>query len=185
MEYFVSLIVGIAWPVAAVWIAYLFRGELKALLSRVSHLKYKELEAKFEKGLAEAEADARLVAQTAPPAFPPPETMTKLDQLRRIAEVSPRAAIMESWVLIESAANQAGLASGSVIPRTNTRTIVEYLARSGKLPESSIPLVEKLRHLRNQAAHLPEFALSQEEAERYLELAVTSSEIISAVGLAK
>lgn len=179
MEHLISLIVGIAWPVAAVWIAYLFRGELKALLSRVSHLKYKELEAKFEKGLVEAEADARLVAQVLPPALPPPETMSKLDQLRRIAEVSPRAAIMESWVLIETAASQAGLISGTVIPRTNPKMIVEYLARSGKLPESSIPLIEKLRHLRNQAAHLPEFVLTQEEAERYLELAVKSSEVIS------
>ena len=33
MELVVNLIVGIAWPVAVVWIAYVFKGELKSLLT--------------------------------------------------------------------------------------------------------------------------------------------------------
>jgi hypothetical protein len=32
MELLVNLLIGIAWPVAAVWIAYLFKGELRSLL---------------------------------------------------------------------------------------------------------------------------------------------------------
>lgn len=81
-------------------------------------------------------------------------------------------------MLVESAAAEVGLVAGSAIPRTSPRMIMDYLARSGSLPESSLPLVERLRHLRNQVAHLPGFPLSQEEAERYLELAVKSAEII-------
>jgi hypothetical protein len=177
MELLVTLIVGIAWPVASVWIAYLFRGELKALVARISQLKYKEVEAKFEKGLAEAETEVKKVERETPPAFPQPERLSQLDQLRRIAEVSPRAAIMEAWVLIETAA-AGGFTSGVTIPRVNPRLLTEHLARTGKIPEESIALMDKLRQLRNQAAHLPDFALSQDEAERYLELAVKISEII-------
>ena len=57
MELVVNLIVGIAWPVAVVWIAYVFKGELKSLLRRVSQLKYKDLEAQFGAGLALAESE--------------------------------------------------------------------------------------------------------------------------------
>lgn len=178
MEQIVALIVGVAWPVATVWIAYIFKAELKALFARISQLKYKEVEANFEKGLAEAEAEARKVQNVARPTLPQPEKISQLDQLRRIAEVSPRAAIMEAWVLIETAAIASGITSGVSIPRVNPRTLAEYLAHSGKIPEESIALLGKLRQLRNQAAHLPEFVLSQDEAERYLELAVKISEII-------
>lgn len=96
MEPIVTLIVGIAWPVATVWVAYMFKGELKALVARISHLKYKEIEAKFEKGLAEVEAEVQKAERITPPALPQPERLSQLDQLRRIAEVSPRAAIMDS-----------------------------------------------------------------------------------------
>jgi hypothetical protein len=182
VELLVTLIVGIAWPIATVWIAYLFRGELKGLVARISQVKYKDVEAKFEKGLAEAEAEVRKVERAAPPALPQPERLSQLDQLRRIAEVSPRAAIMEAWVLIETSAASAGFVSGTAIPRVNPRLLAQHLASSGKIPEESVVLMDKLRQLRNQAAHLPDFALNQDEAERYLELAVKISEIIGTAG---
>jgi hypothetical protein len=178
MENIVELVKALAWPVASVWLGYIFRSEISKLLSRMSHFKYKDVEAEFEKVLAEAEAEAARipVAKSPPPLF---EAMNKLEQFRRIAEVSPRAAIMEAWVLVELAATESGLVAGSVIPRTSPRMIIDFLMKSGKLPESSLPLINRLRQLRNQAAHLPDFALTQDEAERYLELAIKSAEIIS------
>lgn len=178
MELLVTFIIGISWPVVTAWIAYLFKGELKVLFGRISQLKYKEAEVKFEKGLAEAEVEVQKVERVTPLALPQPERLSQLDQLRRIAEVSPRAAIMEAWVLIETAAAAAGFTSGVAMPRVNPRLFTEYLANNGRIPEESIILMNKLRQLRNQAAHLPDFALSQDEAERYLELAVKISEII-------
>lgn len=183
MEQLVELVKALAWPIAAIWLGYIFRGEIRKLLSRMSHFRYKDIEAKFGEDLTKAEAEVAIAQAAHEPKLPPPETLSMLDQLRRIAEVSPRAAIMEAWVLVESAAAEAGLVAGSTIPRTSPRMIMDYLARSGSLPESSLPLVERLRHLRNKAAHLPDFALSQEEAERYLELAVKSAEIIREAGM--
>lgn len=178
MEHLVQLVKALAWPVAAVWLGYIFRGEIRKLLSRMSHFKYKDIEAKFDEDLTKAEAEVAIAQAAHEPKLPPQETLSKLDQLRRIAEVSPRAAIMEAWVLVESAAAEVGLVAGTTIPRTSPRMIMQYLAKSGSLPESSLLLVDRLRQLRNQAAHLPDFALSQEEAERYLELAVKCAEII-------
>ncbi len=58
--------------------------------------------------------------------------------------------------------------------------IVDYLQTSGALPQNSIKLIEQLRKLRNQAVHMPDFAINQSEAERYLELAAKIAAVISA-----
>ena len=181
MEHIADLIDALAWPVAAIWLGYLFRAEVRQLLSRVSQVKYKELEAKFDEGLAAAEAHVQEVPKAHAQMAPPDETLSQLDQLRRIADVSPRAAILEAWMLIESAAMDVGLATGVVTQRVTPRSIIDVLARSEHIPESNLALISRLRQLRNQAAHLPDFALTGEEAERYLELAVRSAEALRAL----
>ena len=178
MELFVTLLTGIAWPVAVVWIAYLFKGELRSLMHRMSQLKYKDVEAKFEIGLAEAEAKVNVIEQSSPPPLPRPEITSKLELLRRIADASPRAAIMEAWVLVEDAAGKSGFVQGAAIPRVNPHLFVEELVRLGKLPKGSDSLLDQMRRLRNQAAHLPDFSLNQDEADRYLQLAARMSELI-------
>ncbi|MBU0664429.1 MAG: hypothetical protein KJ990_07800 [Proteobacteria bacterium] len=180
MKLLVTLLTGIAWPVAVIWIAYLFKGELRLLLHRMSQLKYKDVEAKFEIGLAEAEAEAKVIAieKSAPSVLPRPEIASKLVLLRRIADVSPRAAIMEAWVLIEDAAGKSGFVQGAAMPRVNPHLFVDELVRLGKLPYRSDALLVQMRRLRNQAAHLPDFSLNQDEADRYLQLAARMSELI-------
>jgi hypothetical protein len=178
MELLVNLLIGIAWPVAAVWIAYLFKGELRSLLHRMSQFKYKDLEAKFESGLAEAEAKVTAIEKSSPSFLPRPEISSKLEQLRRIADVSPRAAIMEAWVLVEDAAGKSGFVQGATIPHVNPHLFVEELVRLGKLPTGSNSLLDQMRKLRNQASHLPDFSLNQDEADRYLQLAARMSELI-------
>lgn len=178
MEFLVNLLVGIAWPVAVVWVAYLFKGELRSLLHRMSQLKYKDVEAIFEIGLTEAEAKALSIEHMAPHLPQRPEITYKLDSLRRIADVSPRAAIMEAWVLVEEAAGKSGFVQGAAIPRINPHLFVEELVRLGKLPKGSDSLLDQMRKLRNQAAHLPDFSLNQDEADRYLQLAARMSELI-------
>lgn len=62
MELVVALFVGIAWPAAIVWVAMLFRSEIRSVLRRVSQLKYKDLEASFDEGLVRAEAKAAVIS---------------------------------------------------------------------------------------------------------------------------
>ncbi|MDC8748701.1 DUF4145 domain-containing protein [Xanthomonas campestris] len=181
MELVVQLLVGVAWPAAIIWVAMLFKGEIRSVLRRVSQLKYKDLEASFDEGLGKAEAKAAFVGPAAPALPHKPEILSRLEQLRRIAEVSPRAAILEAWVLVEEAAAKSGFIQGASIPRVNPYLFVEELIRLGKLPTGSSALIEQLRKLRNQAAHLPDFSITQDEADRYLELAAKASELILSV----
>lgn len=174
----VALISALAWPAAAVWISYLFRSEIRGLVSRMSHLKYKDMEATFERELKDAEASAESISKQQTPALPKPELLSKLEQLQRIADVSPRAAILEAWLLVEGAAGESGFVQGAAIPRVNPMLFVDWLVRERKVPADSVKVVSALRDLRNKAAHLPDFSISRDEAERYLRLAVQLSTLI-------
>lgn len=178
MAEIVALISAISWPAAVVWIAYLFRADIRSLATRVSHLKYKDIEASFEKELSDTEAKIEIITGQQPNALPDSELQSKIEQLQRIATISPRAAILESWILIEDAAGQSGFAQGTQVIRINSMLFVEWLIREGKLPTNSIEIVSSLRELRNKAAHLPDFSVSQEEAERYIKLAAKISTLI-------
>jgi hypothetical protein len=178
MEHFVELVKALAWPVAVIWIAYIFRAEVRQLLGRVSSFKYKDVEASFEKSLIKAEKSAENIAK---PHINESETdLSQKEQLLRISDVSPRAAIVEAWTLIETAAMKNGLSSGSAIKRTNPKMILDYLASSGKFSPDSLELINQLRQIRNKASHMPDFAVTQSEAERYLNLAVKSAAVIGA-----
>jgi uncharacterized protein YutE (UPF0331/DUF86 family) len=176
MEHFVEIIKAIAWPIAIVWVGYIFRSEVRQLLGRISSLKYKDMEANFDKQLAKAESEAKSITVSNKTT----EDLSQTEQLLRIAEVSPRAAIVEAWTLIEMAASKKALKAGATLSRTSPKMIVDYLQRSGELPPNSLEIIEQLRKLRNQAVHMPDFAISQSEAERYLELAAKSAAVISA-----
>jgi hypothetical protein len=178
MEHFVEIVKALAWPVAAIWIGYIFRAEFRQLLGRVSSFKYKDVEASFEKSLVQAEQSAQNIEK---PKFEESDSeISQKEQLLRIAEVSPRAAVVEAWTLIETAAMKNGLWVGSNIKRTNPKMILDHLESSGKFSTENLSLINQLRQIRNKASHLPDFAVTQAEAERYLDLAVKGAAVINA-----
>ena len=128
MQYLINLIDAIAWPVCIIIIALLFRKQLRSALGQLEHLKYKDFEAKFRRQLDEIESKAREAGLLRPINSKAaisglPEKMG--DQIHRISEISPRAAVSETWVLLEN------LISNLIIPsRKATR---EYLGgKSGQ-----------------------------------------------------
>ncbi|WP_370978762.1 hypothetical protein [Agaribacterium sp. ZY112] len=179
MDHLVEIIKALAWPVAVIWMSFIFRAEVRALLGRVSSFKYKGVEASFGKSLEKAESDAKSIESPAQSQIEESEN-SQVEQLLRISEVSPRAAVVEAWTLIETAAMKHGLVAGATIQRTNPRMILSHLEASGKFSPESIHLINELRQIRNKASHLPDFAVTQSDAERYLELAVKGAAVISA-----
>jgi hypothetical protein len=181
MQLLVQLVTGLAWPIVVVWVAYLFKHELTALIARISRFKYKDFE--FEIGLAKAEEQVTIIQRTNQiPQLPDPATLRTFEQLRRIAEVSPRAAVIEAWNMVEEAAGRSGFVQGADRPRVNAPLFIDRLVRTGKLPPGSGELIQEMRNLRNRAAHgilaLPEDTLTKEDADRYLELAAKVSSLI-------
>lgn len=177
-DHVVQLVSSLAWPVTTLAALWTFRSELARLLERLSLLKLKGAEATFAQPLSEAESDANQVDELRSAKTVTPVVKEESERLRLLAEASPRAAVMEAWAMIETAAYEAGYAAGSTIPRVSAGTIVRLL--SDRLPPTALRLLEDLRRLRNRAAHHPDVVISTEDAERYLELAARAASMIRA-----
>ena len=164
------------WPLTVLFLALLFRAEIRRAFGRLLQLKYKEFEATFKDELREAEAEVKDVAtlrQNQVTVLPEPAPTDGKDQeLARIAEISPRAAIVEAWRDIELATH--ALADKYAVRgehRIEGSTTIRDLIAKGALPEEFLRLYNRLRRLRSQAVHAPDFALEKDEAERYINLA--------------
>lgn len=178
MGTFVQFVDAVAWPIAVLLIALLFRSELRSLLGRMTTLKYKELQAEFEKKLDSAEKEAKAIS-----------TNKAIDQkiytnvmdyiedtksrLIRIAEVSTRAAIIEAWTELETAihytAKEKGMDEGK---RVSMNQLIERLVEKGMISKKLLTLYNDLRALRNQVAHTREYHVTYSQAERYIFLAI-------------
>ncbi|MCH7499022.1 MAG: hypothetical protein IH886_03295 [Nitrospinae bacterium] len=180
MEYIIAIIDSVAWPVAVVWLGYLFRQEIRGLFDRVSHLKYKDLEAKFEKQLVEAEEEAKsLPAEVRPPeheepVYPVPYN-DKYEQLLRISEESPRAALLEAWIEVESALFEAAERADIKAMMRHPNHVLNRLIKDGHVAKTVYPLFDSLRKMRNEAAHLNNFVPKLDLVKRYLELSIELS----------
>ncbi|MEZ8241907.1 MULTISPECIES: hypothetical protein [unclassified Vibrio] len=182
MEHIVEIIKALAWPVSVVWLGYLFRAEVRGLLARLTALKHGETEISFSHDLQQAEQKASELEQSKEVVGEStPEDLSQKERLYRLAEISPRAAIVEAWTLIEIAAVKNDLTTGTTVKRTNPKLILDHLASTGNFSPNSIEVINSLRQLRNRASHLPDFAISQDEAERYLDLALNSAHAIESI----
>ena len=96
LEFIVALIDSLAWPLAVVVLFVLFRGQIVALLSLLRRIKYGDLDVYFSEQLEEVESQV----QSIPTGNHVPAVD---DRIREIASISPRVAIIESWLTVEAA----------------------------------------------------------------------------------
>ena len=91
----------------------------------------------------------------------------------QIAEVSPRAAVAEAWRRVDLAATAAAqVAHIDAPPRSSVTFVVRSFVREGMFSEGAVEVFDRLRRLRNEAVHAPDFALSYLEVEPYIDLAL-------------
>ena len=187
MENFVEIIKAIVWPVTLVWILYYFKADLRSLLERINKLKYKEAEANFEREVSKVHAKAKEIGKKTEgkkliAKAENKEELNARDQLYRIAQISPRAAIVEAWRHLEEKINNFGPEYGlEARGYASEKQILEKLKRENKLDEEFLVLYAALRELRNRSAHQPEFSLSQESAEEYIDTIVELNEELESV----
>ena len=91
------------------------------------------------------------------------------EAILRLAEVSPRAAVLEAWREVELATLETArrIAGDEFRNRTLTYDALRKIERSEQVDPSILGLFRELRALRNQAAHAPDFAISKEAAFEY------------------
>ena len=101
-----SVIDSLAWPAAAVAIVFALRRSLNKLLPDLNKLKYKDLELEFGKQVAEAKME---IERTVKPPQLPESEMAQVGRdaayFEALADISPRAAVLEAWLPFEAAAS--------------------------------------------------------------------------------
>jgi len=165
----VKAIASLAWPAAIFGAVYLFRQKLAELLP-LFRARYKDFEVSFRLDKAEQEAASLPPAPDVPDAQPTPEEKSRFEQL---ADISPRAAILELRSELEEAVSQlverhmtyAGKAPLTLL--TGTR-----LLRANELIDAKTSaLLDDLRVIGNQAAHSNNTVFTKQDAMRFRALA--------------
>ena len=156
----------VMWPAVVLGIALLYRAEIRDGLGRLSTVRYRGFEIGFGEALRAAGDLAKVAAEatpTPPPgsvlkelaAAPAPASPSTRDRLRRLADLSPRVAILEAWHEVESANTRAPIAEWPTPPPWEG-------------------LFERLRALRNRVASAGagvDDHLRTDQARQYVDLA--------------
>jgi hypothetical protein len=168
LTFFSKLIESLAWPAIVVWLIWYLKEHLPALARSLRKVKFSGIEMEFEKQAEKLAAET----QSAIPAEPPledPETA----RLKQIADISPRAAIVEAWVRVETnAAEVVRRAGGNVSSAPGPLQLLNSLKQLGVLTPPQVSAFNHLRELRNMAVHGTDMEVSAEAVSHYIVSAV-------------
>jgi len=169
LSFIAAIVDSLAWPLAVFGTAYLFRDKLTKVLGRVKRIKHNDTEIDFDREMAEVSKEAQETL---------PATISSMDQSnfksKKLAELSPRGAILEAWLEVEGALYQMALRYG--MPADESRSINLQLLRlklsdHNPVGKGTYEMLEKLRRLRNEAVHLHEKDIDPSSAMEYSDLA--------------
>ena len=167
-EFVVELIGALAFPAAVVIIALIYKRQLKALLGeRLKRLKAGPFEAEWEK------AEAAIPQLPKPPKPPKGGPPSDEEVLKKTAEVSPRAAILERYVSFEQRLMHRLMRAG-LRPATRGHPLTDMVRqaeKTGLIAPSTSSAIAGVQVLRNLAAHGPPDEVTDEKANEFLALA--------------
>jgi hypothetical protein len=163
LTFIAEIVKALAWPLAALAVAVLFRTELRALMGRVRKGKVGPAEFEFEQVVASLRERIGPAERTTPAVG----TVT-IDQ----ATSDPRSVILNSWLqvqaLVETIVARHATADERKDPRSVSLRVLHRLLRDK--PEY-IDMYNDLRALRSQAVHDVAFAPRPGSVVEFAELA--------------
>jgi hypothetical protein len=161
----------LAWPAVVLVVVALLRKEVRALLAILKKVKAGPVEAEFEREINElksaADAELPMVEQPAP-------ATPSHNELEQLAQINPRAAIIESWRRLELEARKALARLGISMNWRDAASPLAHarnLAKSALLSQEELVLFNDLRNLRNMSVHAEKFSPTLESALSYIEVA--------------
>ncbi|MFA6019949.1 MAG: hypothetical protein WC722_06775 [Rhodospirillales bacterium] len=164
LDFIVEMTKAVAWPLAVVSVAIVFKRSLPNLIERVTSLKYGDFEAAFT---SQAASVADNISATPSPS--PSFVDSNGEKLLSLAQESPRAAILEAWLQIERKLNI--LADDKHVDasiRRNSTILINTLRETGAISSETERALNGLRQLRNLAVHAPGYELSAQKAIEFV-----------------
>jgi hypothetical protein len=169
-----EIVKAMAWPLAALALALLFRKPVINLVSglKLRAIKGKGVEVQFSEGIDELKKNI--------PTVPP--TATATNEVTASLDVSvaapPVEAILKAWNDVEgvlaSLVAQGLVPSGFVIP-----DVLQGLVEKGIIQQSTGDSVIGLYHLRNLAAHAPDERIPPLKAREFVTMAMATKWALS------
>jgi hypothetical protein len=172
LEFIASIVNGLVWPVSLLCVILLFRSKVAELVPYIGKLKYKEFELEFRESMRELGEEVKaLEGFQSEAAIEPPD---EVERLYALAEVSPRAAILESWLNVEANAAMAlrsrSVASDEQLKRMSPMRLARLVESNNALSAEEMKMFHRLRELRNRAVHLGDPKLSARDVAEYIDL---------------
>jgi hypothetical protein len=168
---FLSKMIGdLAWPIAVLTIVLVLRKQIESAIGLINKVKVSGVEVEFARKLDVAREEGVKLPLPENEEDKLPENTTQ--NTYELAKISPRAAVIEAWRLVEAAAIDCGrrLFGEEFTNKTMTFQAILRLENHDKLPETVTAQMRRLRSMRNEAAHAAEFALSEDSALEYVQL---------------
>jgi len=170
-QFIASIVSSLSWPAVTALFLFLFRNELRKIIYRLIHFKYKDLELDFEKVKQEAEKLHENLPQKELDSKNPVLTSFE-DQILDAVERAPSAAILLAWSALETAMASA-VARLAISPESPSYRSpvhnIDMLSKFSGLSKNYAHLLNEMRILRNKVAHTRDTILSitHEQAKYY------------------
>ena len=166
MEHLIKILDILAWPVIVAIGMFLFKKDLGSVLRRLVKVETSAAKMMFQEEIKEVEA--RLSSTDVAISD---ESKGWLSEMKTIAKINPRAAIIEAWTAIEVACIEIGMVQGTTIQRFSPKALEEFLYEIPDFDNDMIKRVMDLRRLRNRVTHGMDADFDFIDAEKYIELA--------------
>lgn len=172
MTFVASLVHSLAWPAAVFGLVVLLRRPLgEALTHGIRRLKAGPLEIEFDQEATEVREEIRRIPEVAA-AEPRRLPVSLADELARLVEVSPRAAVLEAFARIEERLEDLLEKAGKRPDRRLGGPALARLASGHKLISIETgDAVQGLSVLRNLAAHAPRDDIGTDRTRDYVAMA--------------
>ncbi|WP_018863989.1 hypothetical protein [Thioalkalivibrio sp. ARh3] len=179
LTFIAEFIKAIAWPLAFVFAVYLLKAPLTSLIPLMQRVKFKDLEVSFGQEVAALKEEAE---ESLGPAHAPLKVSPKVVKL---AEVSPRAAVLEAWLDVEFTALEAAERRGVELEarqKSSPMAVIGALYRAGLVDDGTQNMFRNLFALRSHAIHDYDHGdLNAEGAVNYADMCARLVERLSKV----
>lgn len=166
MENVIKILDILAWPTIVALAMLLFKKDLGSILRRLIKVETSAAKMLFNEEIKEV---AEKLSNT--PVLSSDESKKWLTEMKTIAKLNPRAAIIEAWTAIEVACIKIGMFQGATIPRFSPKALEQFLYNIPEFNHDMIKRVMDLRQLRNRVTHGMDADFNFIDAEKYIELA--------------
>lgn len=163
-----GLVSSIAWPLAIFGIAFLFRSQIRKILTSIKSFKYGEFEGKLEQ-LEEVALTSNVTGESVEH-----QDNARSTELFKLAEKHPHSAILEAWRDIQMSIDDLlrRLKADKGIDKDYLRSTplhkIGYLSGFSVLSPSDLAILHNLREMRNIASHDVENSISISQAYQYV-----------------